>query len=127
MFIRLSLHTGCHWRYRLLFSLPLSATKENEMSCCSLQQQQQNIKNPKLSERACLPISTVLVINKVLCPIIKVQVMSNYVDHELIIFKIQAIIINIHHSFHCILELINLIKTFNWQESVYATFLKNHN
>lgn len=96
------------------------------MSCCALQQQQ-NITNPKLSGKACLPISTMLVINNVLCPIIKVQVMSNYADHELIIFKIEAITINIHHGFHCILELINLIKTFNWQGSVYVTFLKNHN
>lgn len=53
--------------------------------------------------------------------------MSNYADHELIIFKIQAIIINTHHSLNYTLELINLIKTFNWQEPVYATFLKHHN
>ena len=49
------------------------------------------------SGRACLPICTMVVINNVLCPIIKVQVMSNYVDHELIIFKTEAITINIHH------------------------------
>lgn len=56
-----------------------------------------NTKDPKISEQACLPVLTMVVINNVLCPIIKLQVMSNYADHELIIFKTEAIIINIHH------------------------------
>lgn len=56
-----------------------------------------NTKNPKLSEQAPLPISTMLVINNVLCPIIKIQVTSNYADRDLIIFKTEAITINIHH------------------------------
>lgn len=95
MFIRFSLRTGCHWRYSFLFFLPLSLPLEKIECLTALFNK--NIKDPKISERACLPINTTLVINNVLCPIIKVQVMSNYVDCELIIFKTEAIIINIRH------------------------------
>lgn len=97
MFIGLSLHTGCHWRQSFLFFLFLSLSFPLEKIKCLIALFNKNIKDPKISERACLPISTMLVINNVLCPIIKVQVMSNYVDHELIIFKTEAITINIHH------------------------------
>lgn len=83
--------TGDRVSFSLSLSFPLEKIK------CLIALFNKNIKDPKISERACLPISTVLVINNVLCPIIKVQVMSNYVDHELIIFKTEAITINIHH------------------------------
>lgn len=92
--MRLALHTGCHWRHSLFFSFSLSPARENEMSIALFNK---NTKDPMTSGRACLPICTMVVINNVLCPIIKVQVMSNYVDHELIIFKTEAITINIHH------------------------------
>lgn len=38
-----------------------------------------------------------MVINNVLCPLIKGHIIGNYVDHELIIFKTEAVIINIRH------------------------------